>query len=144
MCYATGSVPCSDECRDAGHCLLSTPKTVRICVAGGREFDDYDYLVRCMDSIKYRHGKSEIILVSGECRGADKLGEQYAEEQEWPIDSHPADWQTHKKSAGFIRNEEMAQQADVLVAFWDGASKGTRHMVGCAMKQGLEVHIFRY
>lgn len=118
---------------------------ISICVAGGREFDDYEYLARCMDSIKYRHGKKEITLVSGAAKGADALGEKYAGEQDWVIESHPPDYKRYLgRKAPLIRNEEMAQEADVLVVFWDGASTGTRHMIGCAMRQGLEVHIFRY
>ena len=117
---------------------------IKICVSGGREFNDYDQLASCMDSIKHLHHMKAITLISGECRGADKLGEQYAEEQHWPIDQYPADWKEHKKSAGFIRNEKMAQEADVLCAFWDGASRGTRHMIGCAFRNDLEIHIFRY
>jgi hypothetical protein len=98
-----------------------------------------------MDSIKYRHGKKAVELVSGACRGADTLGERYAEEQHWVIHSHPPDYDKYPgRSAPLIRNEAMAEEADVLVAFWDGRSRGTRHMIGCAFRNNLEIHIFRY
>lgn len=150
MCYATGTIPCSEACDEAGGCLLSSQETdmesVSICVAGGREFDNYDYLRDCMDSIKHLHYNKEITLISGACRGGDELGERYAEEQHWFIESHPPDYKNvlPAKRAPLVRNEEMAEQADVLCAFWDGKSRGTRHMIGCAIRQGLEVHIFRY
>lgn len=118
---------------------------IAICVSGGRKFKDYDYLASCMDSIKHLHYTKKITLISGACRGTDRLGEQYADEQHWEIKSRPPDYQKYySKKAPLIRNEEMADEADVLVTFWDGRSTGTRHMIGCAMRKGLEIHIFRY
>ena len=61
------------------------------------------------------------------------------------VRSHPPDYEHYPpKQAPLIRNAEMAEEADVLVAFWDGKSRGTRHMIGCAFKEGLEIHIYRY
>ena len=56
----------------------------------------------------------------------------------------PADWDLEGKSAGFKRNVKMAEYADALVAFWDGESKGTKHMIEIAKEKGLDIRIKRY
>lgn len=80
-------------------------------------------------------------VVSGTARGADMLGEQWAAAKGIPVERFPADWATHGKAAGYRRNEEMALNADALVAIWDGSSKGTGHMINLARKHGLTVFV---
>jgi hypothetical protein len=96
----------------------------RVIVAGGREFNNYALLRDKLDFALRNKISEGITIVSGAARGADKLGEQYAVERGYNIDSHPADWDKFGKSAGYIRNKEMAQNADALMAFWDGKSRG--------------------
>lgn len=64
--------------------------------------------------------KDDITVVSGKARGADTLGEQYAKEHGYSIQYFPADWERYGKAAGYLRNTEMAKNADALVAFWTG------------------------
>lgn len=146
MCYATGIVPCSDECADAGRCLLSIEdsKPTRIIIAGGREFNDPDYMAECMDGVLRIHGGDKLEVVSGGARGADALGEEWANSKMIPVDVKDAEWKVYGRRAGLIRNDEMAMTSQVLCAFWDGHSTGTRHMIYSALKNGLEVHVFRY
>lgn len=150
MCYATGTIPCSEACEDADRCLLSSGETmeaISICIAGGRDFDDVEYLYNCMESIQHLYWDHEVTIVSGACRGADEMGEEWGASHGHVIDSNPPDYKAFKgreREAPLARNAAMAKQADVLVAFWDGKSRGTRHMIGCAFKEGLEIHIFRY
>lgn len=61
----------------------------------------------------------------------------------WPVTAMPADWNAHGRAAGPIRNRAMAQQADALIAVWDGKSRGTRNMIETARELGLRVFIFR-
>lgn len=104
-------------------------------IAGGR-----DYLMSLedwleLDSIPITE------VVSGGARGADKGGEQYADSRALSIKRFPAQWDTFGKSAGYRRNVEMAEYADVLVAFPGG--RGTNHMVEIAYKKGLKVYDWR-
>ena len=91
--------------------------------------------------------KEDVRIVSGTANGADKFGEQYAEEYGLKLSRFPADWDKLGKRAGYVRNETMAKFAiedgnnGILVAFWDGKSKGTKHMIELAKKYKLEVHI---
>ena len=81
-------------------------------------------------------------VVSGTARGADRFGEEWAAENNIEVKRFPADWDTHGKSAGYVRNSVMAEYADGLLAIWDGESRGTIHMINLARKQGLEVVIY--
>ena len=115
---------------------------MKVIIAGGRGFNDYDLLCRKADKILSR--QSEIEIVSGAARGADKLGERYADERGYTIKRFPADWGTFGKKAGYMRNEDMAEYADALIAFWDGTSKGTKHMIDIARNNDLKVRVITY
>ena len=56
----------------------------------------------------------------------------------------PADWKKYGKSAGYVRNSEMAEVAESLIAFWDGKSRGTKNMIDIAKNKGLKVRIVNY
>lgn len=116
---------------------------LRVIIAGGRDFDDYETLRAVVDKILSKT-KDEIQIVSGGARGADKLGEQYAKERGYDISIFYADWDRYGASAGYKRNLEMAQNADALIAFWDGESRGTKHMINLATERGLKVRVWRY
>ena len=82
--------------------------------------------------------------MSGHASGADSLGEKFAADHNLQCELYPADWDKHGKAAGPIRNAEMAEVADALIAFWDGQSRGTKSMIDLARKKGLQVAIVRY
>lgn len=114
----------------------------RVIIAGGRDFNDYELLKSTMDRLLVNI-KRQICIVSGAAKGADLLGERYAKEKGYVVHRFPADWSLGR-GAGFIRNEEMAQNADALVAFWDGKSHGTQHMIKTAERYKLKVRVKRY
>ena len=120
----------------------------KVVIAGGRDFNDFDYLYESVATIlkefHWYNWKHEVVIISGTARGADKLGEKFAHTAGIEVEKYPANWDKHGKSAGYKRNLEMAEASDVLIAFWDGKSKGTKHMIDIALAKGLEVHIFRY
>ena len=115
---------------------------MKLIIAGGRNFDDYDLLTSICNDVIPEMG--QVHIVSGCANGADKLGERYASENDYHIIKFPADWDKHGKSAGYIRNKEMAKYADALIAFWDGKSKGTKHMIDLANEYRLLIYIHKY
>lgn len=115
----------------------------RVIIAGGRDFDDYDLVVSTMDKL-LQNITEPITIVCGMARGADTLGERYAISKEYEVARFSADWGKFGKAAGYKRNEKMAQNADALVAFWDGSSRGTKHMIDLAHKYNLRVRVKRY
>jgi len=119
---------------------------LKIIIAGGREFTDYDLLNRKLKDFCDKHGLflKDIEVVSGAARGADSLGEQWAVENNVSIKRFKADWDVHGKSAGYRRNAEMADYADALIAFWDGKSKGTSHMINTATSKQLIIDVHMY
>ena len=120
--------------------------TRKVIIAGGRDFKDYKLLKEKCDFYlsKAIADKDNIIIVSGTANGADKLGEQYAHERGFTVEHHPANWKTYGKRAGFLRNEEMAEVSDAVIAFWDNKSKGTASMIDIAKKRNLHLRVVTY
>lgn len=116
--------------------------TYKVIVAGGRHFNNYELLKQKLDVLL--SNKEKVEIVSGGAKGADSLGERYAKEKNLLLETKPADWDKHGNSAGYKRNKEMADYADALVAFWDGKSKGTKHMIDLAKKSNLAVRVIYY
>lgn len=131
-------------------------KELRIIIAGGRDFDDYwllfnevSDLLSELDDKTIVDSPNNVKFISGTCKGADVLGEQFAYKYDYEVVRFPADWDKYGKSAGYKRNCEMAKYASeaktaVLIAFWDGESKGTRNMIDIAKRYGLDVRIVNY
>ena len=121
-------------------------KKVNIIVAGSRSFDDYKLLKeKCDYYLSDALAKGyDIEIVSGTAKGADKLGEQYAKERGYHIAYFPADWKTYGKRGGYIRNQQMANFSDALILFWDGSSRGSKHMLDIARNKGLAVRVVKY
>lgn len=119
--------------------------TYKVIIAGTRMFADYTLLCSSCDRLLSQKGLThDIIIVSGTARGADKLGERYAKERGYNVELFPADWENKGRAAGYIRNADMADNADALIAFWDGTSHGTAHMIDIARKKNLPVRVIRY
>lgn len=117
----------------------------RVIIAGGRDFDDYVKLVKMCNSIlRYKMVTHRIVILSGLARGADTLEVRYADEHHFECAGYSADWGRYGKSAGIKRNALMADNADALIAFWDGHSKGIKNMIEQAQSRGLQIRIIKY
>ena len=115
----------------------------RVIVAGGRDFFDYNLLKEKLDLV-LSQVENNVIIVSGMAKGADSLGERYAREHGLLVSYYPALWNQHGSRAGFIRNEEMAKNAEACICFWDGVSTGTKHMIDTAKSMNLKLRVFGY
>lgn len=116
---------------------------MKVIIAGSRGFDDYNLLYRTCDLV-LSQVSSPIEIVSGTAKGADLLGERYASDKGYGVTQFPANWDKYGKSAGYRRNAEMASYANALIVFWDGVSRGTKHMIDLAKKEGLQIKIVEY
>ncbi len=104
-----------------------------LALVGSREFDDYDFFKKEVDSfIKKKRIKKELVIVSGGARGADRLAERYANEQGYSLIVLHADWENDGKLAGFKRNVDIVGMSDYILAFWDTFSAGTKHTIDTA------------
>lgn len=130
---------------------------MRVIIAGSREFNDYVLLkdeclkiFRQLKSEGYNTDRSVIEIISGTAYGADQRGEQFANVYRLKVKRFPADWDGLGRRAGYARNEQMAsyakedQELGVLIACWDGVSKGTKYMIDLANKHGLRVFIVNF
>jgi hypothetical protein len=113
-----------------------------IAVVGSRDFQDYALLCCTLDKIRARY--PDCTLVSGGAQGADTLASQYSQEHGIPIRVFWADWNRYGKAAGPIRNREIVEAADIVVAFWDGKSRGTKSTISIAKSWGRKVQIVRF
>lgn len=124
---------------------MESKKTFNVIIAGGRDFNDYELLKsKCFSLLKNKMDECDVQIVCGCARGADTLGRQFAEEFRLKVLEYPADWDRYGKKAGYLRNEEMAKVGNALIAFWDGKSRGTGHMIDLAKKYKLAVRIIHY
>ena len=114
----------------------------KVIIAGGRDFNDYDLLVKVCDHML--SNLNDIEIVSGHAKGADSLGELYAKEKNHKLTLFPANWSLYGKSSGVIRNQQMSEYADALICFWDDKSKGTKNMIDLATNKGLKIKIQKY
>lgn len=109
----------------------------RVLVCGGRDFNDPSFIFRHLVG---RHAKSPITtIIEGGAPGVDRFARMWAQGQNIPVVSYPADWKTEGKAAGPKRNARMIEEGkpDLVVAFRGG--KGTANMVAQARAAGIEV-----
>ena len=108
---------------------------MKTIVAGSRDYTNYTAVASILRRCPW--GITEVVC--GEARGADAMGRKWAENNDVKIASFPADWDQYGKAAGYKRNTEMAEYANACVAFWDGKSTGTKHMIDIALEHGLHL-----
>ena len=123
-------------------------QTFRVIIAGSRHYCNYNKLVAKCDAIlanKLNDHDCEVIVVSGCAQGADALGERYAWRHHLKVERYPADWENLGKAAGPIRNEEMAKNADALIAFplYGVPNRGTYDMIQRARQHHLLVRVIK-
>lgn len=118
----------------------------RVIICGGRDFSDRNF---CFSQLRQLLASYENIeIVSGHAKGADTFGEEYAEENGLKVSVFKPDWKLYGRAAGPIRNRQMLEYAEeenpVVIAFWNGKSKGTENMIRQSERAGAEVHIVSY
>jgi hypothetical protein len=112
---------------------------MKVIIAGSRGIEDYPFVEKAIKDSGFEITE----VVSGGARGVDRLGERWAREHGIAIRQFLPDWNTHGKSAGFIRNDLMVKYADALICIWDGTSRGTKHTLDQAKRKGLKVYLKR-
>ena len=112
---------------------------MRTIIAGSRSAT-YNDVYEAIKSCPFKHEIT--LIISGTAKGADTFGEQIAEKYNIEVIKFPANWNLYGKSAGVIRNKEMAENAKALIAVWDGISKGTKNMIDIAKQLGLLIYIY--
>jgi len=118
---------------------------IKIAIIGSRTFFDYKNLVEMENFIFSKIDVDEVdVVVSGGARGADTLGRLWAEAHDIKMVEYHADWDRYGRAAGHIRNKLIIDDADIVFAFWDGKSSGTRHSIRLARESNKVIHIYTF
>lgn len=112
----------------------------KVLISGSRQIKDYEYIRKSHEEADIK----TVEFVSGMARGVDQACVQLAGELGLPLREFSADWETHKLSAGYIRNAEMAKYATFAEVHWDGESKGTKHMLDLLELEKVPYKLFRH
>ena len=99
---------------------------MKLAVIGSRKFTDYELLINRLSDYSISQ------IISGGAQGADTLAADYACTHGIPLLEIRPDWSRYGRSAGPIRNKEIINKADKVIAFWDGSSRGTAQAVAYA------------
>jgi hypothetical protein len=130
---------------------------MKVIIAGSRKFDNYELLKLKMDEF-LKNQKNDVTIISGNAKGADRLGEKYARSRGFKLEKYIPNWDDvdgkpdrevgenpdgslYWKYAGYERNKDMVNDADALVAFWDKVSRGTKHIIDYAKQKELAIRI---
>jgi hypothetical protein len=109
---------------------------MRVIIAGSRTMNDYNQVLAAVHDSGFTITK----VICGMARGADMLGHTWAMDNRVPVSEFPADWNKHGRRAGYLRNLEMAENADAVILIWDGRSLGSAMMKKIALDKGLQFH----
>lgn len=113
---------------------------MKTIIAGSRSITKYGEVCHAIACSGFSQKITEV--VSGGAMGVDTLGEQWARAYSIPVRVFKPDWSIGKR-AGMIRNEEMNQYAEALIAVWDGVSRGTCDMITRARQSNKKVYVHR-
>ena len=113
---------------------------MKVAIVGSRDFDDYSQLHYVIDRIRLMYSVDG--FVSGGAKGADSFAKTYADSCKIPIEVIKPDWDKYPRAAGFIRNKKIVEAANIIVAFWDGQSRGTKNSIDTAFKLKKTCFVF--
>lgn len=112
---------------------------MKLGIVGSRTFGDYELLKETLAPFLHYYKIKFLpldcfVIISGGARGADSLAERYIKDYGLECFIFRPDWNKHGKAAGYIRNQQIVDESDVIVAFWDGESKGTKDTIDKARR----------
>ena len=129
-------------CRFAfGIFILRGDFMVSVVIGGYRNFENYEIFKNFVDSCLAELDFKEMTILSGHCKGVDLMGERYAKEKDLALELYPAEWKKYGKAAGPIRNKQMVEKADIVIAFVCERAKGTKNLIAQAKKLDKKVFV---
>lgn len=112
---------------------------MKLAIVGSRNFDDYNLLKSVIDNISPVER-----FISGGAKGADALAREYARVNKVDFIEYLPEYKKYGKNAPLVRNRQIVDNADIVIAFWDGESRGTLYTIDYARKKGKRVFIVRF
>lgn len=112
---------------------------MKVIIAGSRKITDEITVFKILDNLNFE--VTEVLC--GMAEGVDLLGKKWAESHNINVSEYPANWKRDGfLTAGFIRNQEMADNGECLVLIWDGQSSGSRDMMKRAKSKKLMIDLY--
>ena len=121
------------------YCICGGIKMKRIVIGGYRNFNNYEIFKNFVDLCVGQ--ETGITILSGHCKGTDLMAERYAKEKGFALEIYPADWKKYGKAAGPIRNRQMVENADTVIAFVSKTASGTKNLIENAKRLNKELFI---
>ncbi len=109
--------------------------SLRLAVVGSRSCEDYEMVSGFLKNFN----NQKPIIVSGGAKGVDSLAERFADENELKKKIYKADWSKYGRAAGPVRNQQIVENSDAMIAFATRDSNGTKNSVKLAVKKGIPV-----
>lgn len=113
---------------------------MKVAIIGSRNFSNYQLMEDAINLLNINIST----VVSGGADGADILAEKYAKKNKKQLKIFPAEWEKYGKKAGFLRNKFIIEESSIVIAFWDGESKGTGNSLSIAKKLKKPTFIFYF
>jgi len=114
---------------------------VKVLVCGSRDFANPFTVSLAIDQ-RMSELPVPTHVIHGAAPGADRIAAEAAERHGHNVQPFPADWETHGRRAGVIRNVQMLdEKPDLVIAYWNGRSRGTAHTVREARRRGIPVEV---
>ncbi|HXM71751.1 MAG TPA: SLOG family protein [Candidatus Dormibacteraeota bacterium] len=111
---------------------------MRVAIVGSRRFSEPARVSDYVNALPPR-----ALIITGSASGVDAAATKAARAKGIPVQVIPASFDELSDAArSAARNQRLVDACDLLVAFWDGSSKGTRSTVERALDSGKEVHVF--
>lgn len=108
---------------------------MKLLICGSREITEFDFTA-------YVPEDTEVIITGG-AKGIDSIGETYAREKGIAYETHLPEYGRYGRGAPMVRNKQMVDLADAVLAVWDGKSSGTKQTVKYAEDAGKPVTVVR-
>jgi hypothetical protein len=110
---------------------------MRIAIVGSREFSNPEIIEAFIETLPIGD-----VIVTGGALGVDSMAEGFATKRGLEVKIWLPDWITYGKAAGPIRNEQIIQDSDMVVAYWNEISRGTRSSINLAIKYKKKLQVF--
>jgi hypothetical protein len=120
-------------------------KIVNIAVVGSRTYKNEDYILNnILETLKKENLSIEnIVVFSGGAKGVDTIAAESMKEMGARVNEIMPNWKKYRKAAGIVRNKELVSNADIVIAFWDGRSRGTKNSINLAKRFKRKLYVFK-
>jgi hypothetical protein len=119
-------------------------KITNIAVVGSRTYKNEEYILdNVLETLKKENlSIDNIVVFSGGAKGVDTIAANAMKRMGVEVREIIPNWKKYRRAAGIVRNKELVSNADIVIAFWDGRSRGTKNSINLAKKYRRKLYVF--